>query len=129
MSFEGAESLEVWLIKYFGRRDQKKGPLVNLTDGGGGTKNPSKEHRQNISRALIGRKFTEEHRAKLSKALTGRKFTEGHRVSLFKSAQGKVLSEEHKDNISKNNGKGMLNKKHTKESRALMSQNRKGGTS
>lgn len=53
MSFDMAESLEIGLIAHYGRRDLGKGTLCNLTDGGGGTKNPSPEHSQKISTGNI----------------------------------------------------------------------------
>ena len=39
------------LIKQYGRADEKSGPLLNLTSGGDGQKNPSIDFRQKISKA------------------------------------------------------------------------------
>ena len=83
--FELAEYLEIHLIAHYGRRDLGLGTLVNLTDGGGGIKNPSEKHRQNLSKALTGLKKSKEHLQKISKALTGRKFTDEHRANLRKN--------------------------------------------
>lgn len=56
---------EKFYIKIFGRRDQDNGSLVNFTDGGDGIsgfKNPcSKETKQKIANALIGRTLSENH--------------------------------------------------------------------
>lgn len=58
LSEEAAFNLERKLIKKYGRRDIGKGALVNLTDGGEGTSNPSPEVRAKISKASKGNKHT-----------------------------------------------------------------------
>jgi hypothetical protein len=73
--------LEVHQIAAWGRADQGKGPLVNLTDGGEGRSGhiPSKEtlEKRSISMKgkniwMKGRKAKEETKEKITKALTGR---------------------------------------------------------
>jgi len=58
-SEQNAFDLEMGLIRLIGRKDLKKGTLLNLTDGGEGTKGIrvefSEEHRKNIGAALKGR--------------------------------------------------------------------------
>jgi len=49
---------EIEFIKLYGRFDLGKGPLVNLTDGGEGTKGISEEKRKNLSRFLKERDRT-----------------------------------------------------------------------
>lgn len=46
---EEAASIEKYLIAFYGRRDLGQGPLVNMTDGGEGVKNLSKESRSKMA--------------------------------------------------------------------------------
>lgn len=46
---EEACSIEKYLISFYGRRDLGLGPLVNMTDGGEGVKNLSKESRSKMA--------------------------------------------------------------------------------
>ena len=46
---EEAASIEKYLIAFYGRRDLGQGPLVNMTDGGEGTKNLSQESRSKMA--------------------------------------------------------------------------------
>jgi len=46
LTWERACELEVIMIAFYGRKDTVGGPLVNLTDGGDGHKNPSEEARR-----------------------------------------------------------------------------------
>ena len=66
---------EIALISLLGRKDQGRGCLRNLTDGGDGMSGhiPSAEHRAKLSAALKGRTFegrvlSAEHRTKISAA-------------------------------------------------------------
>lgn len=61
---------EVYWIKRIGRKDLKQGPLVNFTDGGEGSSNPSEETRKKMS--FNARNRSKETREKLSKASKGR---------------------------------------------------------
>lgn len=47
LTADRAKILEIELIKQYGRKDKKKGTLVNLTDGGDGLLNPTKEQIEN----------------------------------------------------------------------------------
>jgi len=47
--WEEACFIEKYLISFYGRRDLGLGPLVNMTDGGDGTKNLSNESRSKMS--------------------------------------------------------------------------------
>ena len=47
LSADQAKKLEIKLIKQYGRKDKLEGTLVNLTDGGDGLLNPTKEQIEN----------------------------------------------------------------------------------
>ena len=79
--------MEPMYINAYGRRNQNKGPLVNLTDGGEGVSgmiSPMKdkkskpcpeETKKKISNALKGRKLPKETCAKMSATRTGKSAT------------------------------------------------------
>ena len=62
LSWKDACELETILISYYGRKDLQTGLLVNLTDGGERVlgRIMTKEHKQKISDAHIGRKKSQE---------------------------------------------------------------------
>lgn len=68
-----AFELEKKLINVIGRRDLKKGPLTNLTDGGEGFSGLIKSdlHRQRLSESNLGKKLSEETKRKISLSLIG----------------------------------------------------------
>lgn len=88
LSEEEALLLEVTMIKTLGRRDNKTGCLVNMTDGGDGLINPSEEVRKKIGIANTERfkdvKFREKfglaQRNKIISEQTKRKMSEFHRA-------------------------------------------------
>ena len=59
LSEDEAFDLEIKLIAEYGRKDLGTGCLLNFTDGGEGLSNPSKETREKISQANIGKKLNE----------------------------------------------------------------------
>lgn len=89
---ECAYEMEMEFIAFFGRKDLGKGPLLNLTDGGG--KNAggrlSEEHRKKIGDAHRGRILTEEQKEKVSKS-----------VSAYLRENKRIWSQETKEKISK----------------------------
>ena len=97
---ELACELEIFLINLYGRIDLGSGILVNMTDGGEGTVNKSKETCRKISEKLkgkpsgmLGKKMSDEHKAKIGSA---------NKISLKGSVpwmKGKKHSEETKNNI------------------------------
>src|SRR6185437_16086188 len=52
-----AFSLEISLIKRFGRRDLQTGSLCNMTSGGEGVSQPNEELREKRSEARLGKPF------------------------------------------------------------------------
>lgn len=111
---------EIELITDIGRIDLSTGPLVNLTNGGDGLRDPSKEIREKIRQAHLGKILSEEHKEKirqsnihydenntrwtklrkqkLSNTLKGRDITWGDKIS--KSLSGKKLSASHIESLS-----------------------------
>jgi hypothetical protein len=69
-SEQHAKQLEIELISKYGREDCGSGTLFNLTDGGEGCAglNMSKEFRQKIRSALLGKKHTAERIANHARA-------------------------------------------------------------
>jgi len=72
--YSKCKQLEVMLISLYGRRDKGRGPLVNQTDGGEGTKGliHTKEHTDNFIKSATGLKRSEEMREKLRLANVGK---------------------------------------------------------
>ena len=98
LSKEEACEIEIYLIEKLGRRDLKKGSLVNLTGGGEGHLNMSKETRDRISEA---------HSEPVYNIETGEVFSsidEGCKsIGISRGAIGDQLRNYKKKNIRKNN--------------------------
>jgi len=98
-----ASSIEKYLIDFFGRRDLKKGNLVNLTDGGEGSVNYKHSHK---SKDKIGQKSRSRGQWKGNKnPFYGKSLSELHKKKISdaakKSNKKRVISEETKEKISK----------------------------
>jgi ferredoxin-like protein FixX len=119
--YEDAIRIEIEIISKIGRSDLKKGPLVNLTDGGEGTANVSDETKQKRAQKQIGRKCSDKTKEKMrlsrkeyfDKGNTtwnkGREWTAEERLKLTnKSFLNREFSEEHRKKISNNSKKQML---------------------
>lgn len=67
ITYQEAIKIEKYLIKYYGRKDLGLGELVNMTDGGEGTENPTPHHISAIIKSNKSRVYSEETRKKISK--------------------------------------------------------------
>ena len=94
---EELNEAEIFWISYFRGIGTR---LTNMTIGGEGNINPSKETREKISKVHLGRKHTLESRAKMSVALRGKKFSKERCERMSQRNKGKVLSEDTKKKIS-----------------------------
>lgn len=115
--------LESCLIEVLGRRDLKKGPLLNLTNGREGMSRhvPSDETRAKRASKLIGRYRSEETRKKMSASLKnpseqtrakqsaakkGVALSKEHCTKLSESKKGRAVSAAHREKLSiANSGK------------------------
>jgi hypothetical protein len=97
---EEACVIEKYLIDFYGRRDLKKGCLVNMTDGGEGSVNykHSEEAKIKIGEKSLGRNIGEKN------PMYGKKLSEEHRKKLSEAAMkanvSRVVSEDSKKKIS-----------------------------
>jgi len=120
---EEAFLLEKLYILMFGRVDLGTGILRNKSDGGDGSSGAirSKETREKLRQANLGKKKSKEVGEKISKALTGRKLSEEMKAKLRAGHKGRKCSEEHKRKVSEAK-KGF---KHTEEAKRLMGVNQR----
>jgi hypothetical protein len=86
-----ALNLEIELIKFFGRIDNKTGILTNMTEGGE-SGNPMK-----------GKKHREDTKIKMSQSGKDKIFTKEHREALSKSAQKESRNEKFRNRFISNN--------------------------
>ena len=98
-----ANNIECVLISLIGRKDLKKGPLLNLTDGGEGNSGVirSVDYRKKFSKIHKNKIVSEETRKKLSALKKGKKLSEATKDKIRESHLGKKFSLERKRNISK----------------------------
>lgn len=139
---------EIDLICQYGRRDLGNGILCNMTAGGDGMADRSKEsieklrlrminnsyskgnvmsseHRQTISLINKGRRLSEEHKRKISIKNSERIVTEETKAKISSANKGRKLPKRSDDYIEKLRISS-TGKVHSKESRAKMSMSKKG---
>ena len=104
-SYKHVLNMETIIIKNF--RDLGY-EVLNLTDGGEGTKGYSYER-------------TSEHIKKMSIILKGKVVSDKTKVKLSKSLKGRKFSNKHKMKLSENNARYMLGKHHSEETKEKMS--------
>ena len=118
---------EIYMIAIFGRKDLGTGILINGTDGGEGSSNPSPESRKRMSVAKKGKSIpprSKEHIRKLSVAHKGKTHSEETKRKLSEINKGKTLSEETKRKLSEmNKGKTLSEETKKKISEAKKGEN------
>jgi hypothetical protein len=118
ISWEEAEKKEIEFISLYGKRDNGTGCLVNISNGGGGTKGfkHSEEAKKKISLAsknMVRKPISEETKQKIRETLTGRIGSNKgfkhsnetkeklrlHNLGKVGPNKGKIMSEETKQKI------------------------------
>jgi hypothetical protein len=94
---------EIKLIKFYGRKDKKEGTLVNWTDGGEGSLDPSIEIRNKISQAHLSKLLTDKEINKLFIFKEERNKSKNREKEIFNKDKKKhsKLSNEHIKEIKK----------------------------
>jgi hypothetical protein len=114
ISWERSCDLEIKMISFYGRLDKKEGILVNMTDGGEGSKGciPNKETRKKMSEKRVGennpnfgKKANEETIKKMSKVHSGKIISEEHKKKNSEKLSGRIFNEESRKKMKENSTK------------------------
>ena len=118
ISWEDACSIEIFLIKIYGRINNNTGILVNLTDGGEGSLGVtcSIDTRNKMSKSRTGRVVSELTREKIRNSLIGKKHSESRKENIRKSKINKKQSSE----TIKKRAEKQIGRKHTDATKEKM---------
>jgi NUMOD3 motif len=100
----GAFALERRYIRWYGRKDNGTGILINLTDGGDGTSGAvqSEEHKRKVSNAFKGRKPWNMGKSNLNHkyGFIGKVHSDKTKTKISLSMKGRTISPEVRKNMS-----------------------------
>lgn len=80
ISREEAIEVEIYLIKYYGRRDLGTGSLVNMTGGGDGHLNPTEEQIEKMRQRQLGNVHSDSTKLKMKEAQKRGKHSQAKKV-------------------------------------------------
>lgn len=111
VTIEEAKRIEIYLIRYYGKRIENMGELVNITDGGDGVfgARHTEEHKKRISSLHKGKVLSEETKRKISDAHKGKKHKEQSKLKMRLAKIGTVPHNKgKKTNKPSNNAKEVI---------------------